>query len=307
MSQANDERTAPRRDHRRRHGDPARQRPGESSWAEPRRRRVRRGADHAVRHGRLRGPVRLRAEGLRADDVDRAEAGPADGPVLADGALRGSHGRGRQRDRHRLRARPGRSCRCDRNRRPRRVRGLLPEPARARSRPDEPVFDHPDHPEHGGGLGVDGARDAGTARDGDDGVRGVEHGDRRRARRDPTRPRRGDALRRHRGAGDAGRHRRLQRDARALAAKRRSQARLTAIRRRSRRVRHGRGRRDARSRGARSRASARGEDLRGAARLRRVLRRDSRHRARSLGRESGAGNADGVRRRGHHPGPGRVT
>ena len=35
------------------------------------------------------------------------------------------------------------------------------------------------------------------------GVRGVEHGDRRRARRDPARPRRRDALRRHRGADHA--------------------------------------------------------------------------------------------------------
>ena len=54
------------------------------------------------------------------------------------------------------------------------------------------------------------------------GLRRLEHGDRRRARRDPARPRRRDALRRHRGAGDRGRDRRLRRDARALAAQRRS-------------------------------------------------------------------------------------
>ena len=63
-------------------------------------------------------------------------------------------------------AEPGaRRCRRgDRDRRAVRLRGLLPDPARARARPHEPVRDRPDHPEHGRGLGLDGARRAGPAR-----------------------------------------------------------------------------------------------------------------------------------------------
>ena len=98
-------------------------------------------------------------------------------------------------------------------------------PARAWARSDEPVRDRPDHPEHGRRVGVDGARRAGPARRRVHRLRGLEHGDRRRARRDPARPRGRHVLRRHRGAGHARRHRRLQRDARALAAERRPEAR----------------------------------------------------------------------------------
>ena len=65
--------------------------------------------------------------------------------------------------------------------------------------------------------------------------------DRRRDGRDPPRPRRRHVLRRHRGAGDGGRHRRLLGDARALAAQRRPGAGEPALRRRPRRVRDGRG------------------------------------------------------------------
>jgi 3-oxoacyl-[acyl-carrier-protein] synthase II len=49
----------------------------------------------------------------------------------------------------------------------------------------------------------------------------------------------------------------------------------SAVRRRPRRVRDGRGGRDPGARGARAREEARGEDLRGAARLRRLLRRQA--------------------------------
>ena len=76
------------------------------------------------------------------------------------------------------------------------------------------------------------------------------------------------------------------------------EARLAPVRRRPRRLRHGRGGRGARSRGARARAGARGEDLRRAARLRRLLRREARDRARSHREEPGARDADGVRGRG---------
>ncbi len=56
----------------------------------------------------------------------------------------------------------------------------------------------------------------GSARRGVHGVRRVEHGDRRRPRRDPPRSGRRHVLRRHRGADHARRHRRLHRDARAV-------------------------------------------------------------------------------------------
>ena len=70
---------------------------------------------------------------------------------------------------------------------------------------------------------------------------GVQHGARGRARRDPPGPRRRDALRRRRGAGDPRRHRRVRRHARDLASQRRPEARLATVRRRARRLRDGRG------------------------------------------------------------------
>ena len=106
--------------------------------------------------------------------------------------------------------------------------GLLRRSARARARSRQPVLDPGDHPEHGGGLGLDGARHERAAHLAVHGLRGLEHGDRRRARRDPARPRGRDALRRHRGADHEDRDRRLQRDARALAAERRLRSRRAA-------------------------------------------------------------------------------
>ena len=98
----------------------------------------------------------------------------------------------------------------------------------------------------------------------------------------------------------------LRRDARDLAAQRRPEARVAAVRRRARRVRHGRGGGDGRPRGARARPGARREDLRRAARLRRLLRRDPRLRPRPDRREPRARDADGVRRRRHRAGRGRL-
>ena len=138
---------------------PARKRP-RVDVGEPHRRGVGGGADHALRHDRLRRPLRLRAEGLRSDGLDRPQAGTPHGPVLAARADRCAHGGGGLGARHRSRARSRRRRGRDRDRRPLRLRGLLPEPARARARPDEPVRDRPDHPEHGRGLGLDGARRA---------------------------------------------------------------------------------------------------------------------------------------------------
>ena len=78
----------------------------------------------------------------------------------------------------------------------------------------------------------------------------------------------------------------------------RSGASLAPLRRGPRRLRDGRGRRRGRARGAGARARARREGLCGADRLRRLLRREPHHRARSVGREPRARDEDGVRRRG---------
>ena len=155
--------------------------------AEPRRGRVGRRADHAFRHDRLRRPLRLRAEGLRPDGLDRPQAGAAHGQVLAARALGGSHGRGGQRHLDRGGTGARRRGGGDGDRRAVRLRELLPDSPRARAGPHEPLRDRSDHPQHGGRLGLDGARRTGTARGRVHGVRRIEHGDRRRPRRDPPR------------------------------------------------------------------------------------------------------------------------
>ncbi len=94
------------------------------------------------------------------------------------------------------------------------------------------------------------------------GLRRLEHGDRHRARPDPARPRGRDVRGRGRVRYRAGRHRRLQRDARAVAAQRRPGAGEPAVRRRARRFRHGRGSRGARAGRARAGEEARRQDLR---------------------------------------------
>ena len=48
------------------------------------------GADHALRPDRVRRSLRLRAEGLRPDEVDRAPQGAADRPLRADDPRRGA-------------------------------------------------------------------------------------------------------------------------------------------------------------------------------------------------------------------------
>ena len=205
----------------------------------------------------------------------------AHGPLRAPRARGRVAGAGRRGPRHPARGRPHRRVDRHRHRRHPVVPGVLrhADPQGPGSR--QPVRDPVDHPEPRRRLGLDHARHARPADRAVHGVRGVEHGDRRRPRRDPARPRRRDALRRHRGRGQRGRHRRLRRDARALAAQRRSGARVAAVRRGARRLRDGRGGRGARARGARARAGARREDLRGGRRLRALLRREAHHRARS--------------------------
>ena len=55
----------------------------------------------------------------------------------------------------------------------------------ARPGPRQPVLDPVHHPEHGRGLGLDRARPEGPADEPVHRLRRLEHGDRRRARRDP--------------------------------------------------------------------------------------------------------------------------
>ncbi len=98
-------------------------------------------------------------------------------------------------------------------------------------------------PNMGAGLGLDRARHEGAADERVHGVRSVEHGDRRRDGRDPPRPCRRDVRGRDRGSHHRGRHRRLRRDAGALAAQRRPGACVAAVRPGARRARDGRGRR----------------------------------------------------------------
>ena len=93
-----------------------------------------------------------------------------------------------------------------------------------------------------------------------------------------------------------GRHRRLRRDARALAPQRRSDARLAAVRQGARRARDGRGGSGARARRARACAGARREDLRGARRLRHLVGRIAHDGARPDRREPGPRDEDGARR-----------
>ena len=146
-----------------------------------------------------------------------------------------------------------------------------------------------DHPEHGRRLGLDRARHQGPADEPVHRLRRLEHGDRRRARRDPARPRRRDDRRRH--------ARRRSRGSGSPASTRcaRSRAATTirsAPRGRSTTDRDGLVMGEAagvrRARGARARAGARREDLRRAARLRDVGRRGAHDRARPDRPEPGA-------------------
>ena len=126
-------------------------------------------------------------------------------------------------------------------------------------------------------------------------------------RRDPARPGRRDVLRRRRGGGHARRRSPAStRCARSRAATTTPSGASRPVRRRARRLRDGRGRRGARARGAGARAGARREDLRRDPRLRRLVGRPPHHRARPDGREPGARDADGARRRRRRPGRGRL-
>src|SRR6266508_2726408 len=153
--------------------------------AEPARRRVGRRGDQRLRplEQRVQRPLRLRAEGIRSDGVDRPPGGPADGPFRADDPRRRAPGRAGLGHRDREGARARRCVDRDRHRRAALVPGLLRRAPLARPGPRQSVLDSVDHPEHGRRLGLDRARHEGPADVGMHGVRGVEHGDRRRASR----------------------------------------------------------------------------------------------------------------------------
>ena len=170
---------------------------------------------------------------------------------------------------------------CDGDRRSRVLRGVR-DPDRATWSPTgEPVLDRADASESRRGVGLDRARHTRPAGLGVHGLRRIEHGDRRRLRRDSARPRRRDVLRWHGSADHTGRAGRLRCDAGALGTKRRPGSCVTAVRCRTRRVRDRRGCGRARARGARARTGARRPYLRRADRVRHLLRRQSCLRSRS--------------------------
>ncbi len=247
---------------------------------QPRGREIRRGGHRAVGRQRVPGQLRLRAEGLRSAPVARPQAGAAHGSLRADDRGRGPPGRGGLGARRRARSRAHRRLDRHRHRRAQGVPGLLRPAPEARPRPCEPVLDPADHPEHGRRLGLDGARHARPALVAVHRVRRVQHGDRRGDRHDPARPRRRRLRRRDRGRSDVGRHRRVQRDARALTQERRAREGEPALRRGPRRLRDGRGGSSDPARGARACQGARSQDLRRDSRLRALVRREARHRAR---------------------------
>ena len=97
--------------------------------------------------------------------------------------------------------------------------------------PGQPVLDRADAPEPAGGLGVDRARHTRPVARAEHRLCRLEHGDRRRPRCDPSRPRGRDVLRRDRSAGDAGCARGFRRHARPLVAKRRPTNCVAPVRR----------------------------------------------------------------------------
>ena len=244
--------------------------------------------------------VRLRAEGLRADGLDRLQDGAPDGPVRADGRRRRADGRERLRARHRRRLASGSARRS----RPG-IGGLQSfQDCHTQLRDRGPDRVNPFSipaiiPNLGAGwlsieLGTRGPLSAPCTACAASNM-AIGEG------MDAIRLGRADVMfcGGTEAPGHPGRHRRLRRDAGALAAQRRPGAREPAVRHRARRLRDGRGRRGARARGARAGEGARREDLRRARRLRRLLRRAAHHRARPDRRPPGPGDADGARRRGH--------
>ena len=158
---------------------------------------------------RLPGHVRLRGEGLRADAVDRAQAGEAHGPVRADGRGGRAAGAGGRRAEDRAGVRSSRCVLRNRDGRSQVVRGHVRHLARAGPRPGQPLLAHRDHPEHGRQPGLDRTRHEGPALLPVHRLRRLNDGDRRRPRCDPPRACGGHARRWKRGGDYKGRYRRL--------------------------------------------------------------------------------------------------
>ena len=267
------------------------------------RRQERRRADHDLPAARRTRALRVRGQGVRADRRDGPQARAAHGsllPVRARGCARGDRGLGPRCHRRRARRAHGHGCR-DRHRRTADARSRARAPVREGHRSHEPALDHDADPEHGCRHGLDGVRLPRALEHGHDRVRRVLDGDRRCRRNDPRRTRRRDGRRRQRGADHADRRRRLLCDARDLAAQRRSADGQPAVRRGARRLRDRRGLHDRRARGARARPGARRQDLRRDHGLRLHGRRPSLHRAGSVRRRAGAGDAHGARGGRHGP------
>src|SRR5215203_1618998 len=119
-------------DHRPRAREPARER-RRVVVARPARGRVRRGRDHPVRPHRLPRPLRLRAEGLRSDELDRPQGLAPHGSLRADDPRGGAAGGVRLADRRLQRARARRRLDRDRNRRAALLPGVLRRPAPGRA------------------------------------------------------------------------------------------------------------------------------------------------------------------------------
>ena len=231
------------------------------------RRQERRGADHAVRHHRLRDEVRVRGEGLGAVEVVRQARAQAPRSLPAV-RRRGRHDGGRRRGPRHAACRRARSiagaatsarasAACGRSRTPTprsKAKGPrhgfspyfvtdiiineLPGMVSIRTGATGPNISHVS-------ACATGAHSIGEA------IRTIRHGYAD-----------GMICRRRRGDDHDPRRRRLQRDARDVDAQRRPDAREPAVRQGPRRLRDRRGRRRRRARGARAREEARRADLR---------------------------------------------
>ena len=221
--------------HRRR--DTARKRRGDDVAA-PARGRVGRWADHAIRLDRLRRPLRLRGEGLRPFELDRAQAGPA------YGSLRAAHPRGGPQaeadsgvDIASEGDRVGASIATG-------IGGLKSfqdcyDTLRERGPDRVNPFAIPCIiPNMGAGwVSMELGRGARSRRSAQPARRRTWRS--ARAGRHPARPCRSDVLRRHRVCDQPGRHRRLRRHACPLAAERRPARASRPFDAGARRVRHG--------------------------------------------------------------------
>ena len=233
------ERTSPRGRDRHRGRVAARHR-HRGHLATPGGRRVRRGADHALRHGRVRRAGRLRGRRVRPVGLHRAQGGAADGPLRPDGRGGRPHGDGGRGSRRRLRPAGGRGR--ERRRRRRHPRGADAGADRTRSRPGLAAHDSRERAEHGRGPGLDDRRRPRAGHGDLHGLRGRDRRHRPVGRDAPPRLGRRDA------GGRSGHHdhaavgRGLRRHAGPDPPRRGSRRRAASLRRGARRLPDRRGR-----------------------------------------------------------------